>query len=81
MRVAYEEIVPPGSLQRVLDYLTVNPQIDVTPMSKRQFRGDSTLDRFSNPTGTRLGTPLAQWLARGIAAIGATRAVQRLTNY
>lgn len=81
LRVCYEDIVPPGSLDRVLSYLGVDPQVDVGPSSGRQFNGDSTLDRFNNPTWARFGASIAKWLARGVDTVGLTASVQRLTHY
>lgn len=81
LHVRYEDILEPGALAPLLRRLGVDPQIDLRPKSRRQFRGGSTYERFTNPrwaaVGSRIGAAVA-WLVR---RLGATALVRRFSGY
>lgn len=79
--VAYEDIVPPGSLAPVLRFLEVEPGVALTVASRRQSTATSTADRFTNPRWAALGSRIADALAGLIARLGATALVCRRTTY
>jgi LPS sulfotransferase NodH len=79
--LCYEDILKPGTLARLLHWLGVDPQAELSPGSRPQFTGDSTLDRFSNPRQAAFVAPVAQILVRLIALSGVGPLIRRFTSY
>lgn len=60
----YEDITVQGGLDPVVDFLGVSRKVRLQASTMKQFAGQKTIDRFTNPTWAVLGSRLAIILAR-----------------
>ena len=81
LRVHYEDLLVPGGLAPLLRGLGVDSSVEPRSASQRQFTGDSTCARFTNPRWAATASRIGQGLSILLALLGATPMIRRLTNY
>lgn len=80
LHVYYEDIVQPDAMRSVLRFLSVDPQVEVSAKTRRQFAGSSTYERFTNPLVAAVGSRIGYALERLICLLGATSLVRQFTS-
>lgn len=81
LHVRYEDIIRLGGLRPVLRFLGVDPDVEISPITRRQFAGETRDERFTNPRWAAFGARIARLAARLVDLSGAAALVCRYTRY